>query len=71
MTYRGLLPFRIVFYLFYTNSQNLNIMDISSILFKSLTKENKSRAITIAQYFYQSGRCSYSAFLYVMTKPFY
>jgi hypothetical protein len=46
-------------------------MNISEIVTKSLTKENRGRVNKIAQYFYMSGRCSYSAFLFVMTKPFY
>lgn len=46
-------------------------MNISEIVTKSLTKENRSRVNKIAQYFYMNGRCSYSAFLFVMTKPFY
>ena len=46
-------------------------MCISDILVNSLTKENKGRVVKIAQYFYCTGRCSYSAFLFVMTKPFY
>lgn len=46
-------------------------MNISEIVTKSITKENRGRVNKIAQYFYQQGRCSYSAFLFVMTKPFY
>lgn len=46
-------------------------MCISDILVNSLTKENQGRVVRIAQYFYCKGRYSYSAFLFVMTKPFY
>lgn len=46
-------------------------MCISSILINSLNKENKNRAIIIAQYFFVQGRCSQSAFKYVMRKVFY
>lgn len=46
-------------------------MCISDILVNSLTKENQGKVVRIAQYFYCKGRCSYSTFLFVITKPFY